>query len=100
MGVWGVVIVVVLIILGIIIYQNGWEGFKAKPVQSSYDSAKSVVNTGKNVVGYFHNGNNSELIEVGKIPCKTNEDCNILIDCQMDLCQCYDDGTCYIEGGG
>jgi len=91
----GIVIIIALIIVGVGVYNDGWEGFKANPLESAVDSGKTIIDTGK---GFFGNESvNETLVEVGMIPCAINEDCNLLADCQTDLCQCYDNGICYLK---
>ena len=100
MNIWGILLVIALIIVGVAVYQNGWEGFKSNFIGSSIESTKTIYSTGENVVGFFTGDNDTDLIEVGMLPCTSNEDCNnILSECNPDLCQCYTDGICYRQGG-
>ena len=91
----GIVIIIVGIILIVAVYQGGFEGVKENPLESTIDSVQSIYGTGKNVVDYAQGDNNTELTEVGMIPCATNEDCAILDGCEDNACQCYDNGVCY-----
>lgn len=100
MNIWGIVFIIIGIIVVVAVYQQGWENFKSSWFQSSIDSTKTIYDTGKNIVDYATQENSTdstELIEVGMIPCKTNEDCESLEECKDGACQCYSDGICYIE---
>jgi len=94
MSIWGIIFIIAGIILTIAIYQNGMEGLKATPAESVLGSAKTIVNAGKNVVGYAQ-GTNESIVKIGMIPCKINEDCSILNECINSTCLCYTDGFCY-----
>lgn len=95
---------IILIIIGIFvvmgIVRDGTEGFKSKPIQSVWDSSKSIVNTGKDIVDKFKGGEEnitSGLIEVGQIPCATDADCNLITECQPNYtCVCRD-SSCWKE---
>ena len=99
MNIWGILLVIALIVVGVAVYQNGWEGFKADYLGSSIESTKTIYSTGENVVGLFTGNNDTETIDVGKLPCTSNEICNdILSECE-NQCLCFDDGICRKVGG-
>ena len=100
MKIIGIILIVLGIIVAIGIYQSGgWASYKENIFGNSIQSTKSIFNTGKNVVGYIQGENaTQDLVEVGMIPCKTNEDCIILDECANGACTCYTDGICYKRG--
>ena len=94
----GFILVVLGIIVLVAIYNDGFEGFKANPLESTVDSTKKIIETGKDAVGFIkdNTGNTTaDLVEVGKLPCATNEDCDLLEACGNSSCVCYDNGACY-----
>ena len=95
-------IILAIIIVGVIflvmMQQRGWEGTKENPLDSTIQASKTIADTGKDafnkgkeIIENFKNdeNNNTNLVEIGQIPCLSNQDCNILDECNED-CICQD----------
>jgi hypothetical protein len=95
MNMWGIIIILVLIVLGIAWYQSGTEGIKTDPGQSVLGAGKSIFNFGKGIV-VKDTTTNSTM--VGMVPCTTNEDCDRISECIAGKCLCFTDGNCYRNG--
>ena len=96
-------IIFILIVIGVIVLlavyqQGGWEGYKSNPADGTIESVKTI---GEGIKTNFEKGkelidknNQSNLTEIGQIPCAINEDCNILTECVGSLCIC-EGGSCF-----
>ncbi len=92
-----VVIIGIFVVMGIV--RDGTEGLKESPLQSIWDSGKTVVSTGANIVNKFGDNEtitDSGLIEVGQIPCVTDADCNLLEECKQYKCLCLEE-SCFLK---
>ena len=102
---FGIIFIIVLIILGVAIYQNGFDGLKEEPVQSSLDSTKTIyeagkkaVNAGKDIYDNTKSGSSSETVTLTKIGqpfCTNDADCLTLEECSDSTCVCGEGGYCY-----
>lgn len=95
MNMLGFILIIALIVVGVAIYNDGWEKFQENPLDSIINGGKKIIDTGKDITSNLNN--ETELIEVGKLPCANNEDCNLLEACENN-CTCFDNGVCY-QGG-
>jgi len=96
----GFFIIIIVIFAGIMLFQKGIDKVKEEPLQSTIDTGKSIVGAGKDVIVKFTSDtpeNTSELINLGNVPCDTDEECDRIIECADDGCVCTD-GECYQDG--
>jgi len=107
----GVILIVAGIIVAVALYQDGWEGIKSNPAQSTIDSSKTIFDAGKKVVGvttdaYDNIKSKSESTtesseekiwtKIGQPFCSQDSDCTTLEECtNNNPCQCRENGYCY-----
>lgn len=88
MGKVGIIVGIVMLLAIFVIYQNGYESTKEKPLDTTMSSIKYLFNEGKQAISNM-NSNGME------IKCYSNEDCNMIQECN-NTCICnIDDGKCY-----
>jgi len=108
----GVIVVIVGIVFLVSLSQDGWDGFKSNPGQSTIDSSKTIFETGKKVVdtgkNIYDNSKSGDttapatesgsdpLSRIGQPFCSTDLDCDTLEECnESNPCICGEDGYCY-----
>lgn len=106
---FGIILIIFVALLAMTFFRDGTDTIKEEPFQSTVESGKIVFETGKGVVSWGAQQYNSinqdtetsnpetNLIEIGQIPCATDEDCNEFLSQCDDNCQCID-LTCWKEG--
>ena len=100
MGVGIKIIVVVIVLIAIVmVVQNGWEGIRAEPFDSTIQASQTIgnktidaFNKGKEIINNFKNNenNNTNLVEIGQIPCNDDSQCNQEIGICENNCICQD----------
>ena len=105
----GIILIVVAVIVIVAISQNGWDGLKSNPLDSTIQASKTIADTGKDaydkgkeIVENFKNNEdnettiNEQLTEIGKISCTSDGMCNELIsECGGDCICDTTNGICY-----
>ena len=95
-----IVLIVIGLLVGITAIRDGTNEVKENPIMSTVDSGKIVFDVGKDIVqgisGSESFDSNSSLRELGQIPCSTDEDCDILTECEGETCLCVE-GSCFVE---
>lgn len=99
MNLAGILLIIIGIIIAVALYQNGFQGLKEKPLDSTIQSTKTI---GEGIKYTYEQGKGlitkKETNEIGKIPCAINADCNLIKECQENLCLCNaEKGICYKE---
>lgn len=103
------IILIGIVIVGLVaVSQDGLEGVRANPTQSTIDSSQTIWDTGKKAVKIGQDAfdkakgtNPSEsstesseekiLTEIGQIPCATDNDCNEMISECENQCICKEE---------
>jgi len=103
------IIIVIVLIIGITTWvQNGTDGIKNAPFQSTWDSTKDITektkdgfDKGKEIIDNFKSDGNNEgsseennevLVEVGQMPCSSDNQCNELLEEACGgVCVCVDE---------
>ena len=104
----GIIAIIVGVLLLMTFFRDGAEEIKTNAIGSTMESGQIVFNTGKNIVNWGSQQFNQEQIantdtsktriDIGQIPCATNEDCDLLDACSEIICFCDNvQGVCYKE---
>lgn len=108
-NIWVISLIIVGVLVGMTFFRDGAETIKTDPLGSTLESGQIAFNTGQNIVQWgsqqFNSGENVEninlnktRIDIGQIPCATNEDCVLLDACNGITCFCDNvQGICYKE---
>jgi len=95
----GIIVIIGAILVAMTFFRDGSDTIVDSPLQSTIESGKIVFEAGKNIVqqgqqtfNQIQNQENTEpnLIEVGQIPCATDDDCNEFLSQCDDDCLCID----------
>ena len=96
-------LIIIVVIIGILVVmsvmRDGTDTLKSEPLQSTLESSKAIIDAGKDIVNKFQDDENitkTGLIEVGKIPCNTDADCNAISECEYYKCICQSE-SCFLE---
>ena len=101
----GIILIIVAIIFLVALQQQGWEGFKAEPFDSTIQSTKKIGEVSKDVfdktketIDNFKNDENnnegSNPINLGRPFCQEDSDCNTIQQCENN-CSCIG-GECFL----
>jgi len=99
MNIWGILLIILIIIVGLGMFQQGFQGFKEKPIMSSIEASKTI---GEKTVDTFQwskdkiQGSSDSLKNLGLPLCSDNSSCNTLQSCKDNLCSCIQ-GECFKE---
>lgn len=107
-NIWVIVLIIVGILVGMTFLRDGTETIKTDPLGSTLESGQIAFNTGKNIVQWgsqqYNNINSANQsnsrktrIDIGQIPCATNEDCNLINECNNNCFCDKEQGICYKE---
>ena len=87
----------IIIILAITVIDKGFNKVKEAPFKETLDTGtntiKSIFDFGKDVVSNDETEEDTEKTNLGMIPCTTDEDCDLLNECDNN-CSCQE-GNCF-----
>lgn len=87
-------VLIVIFVYGLLTSKYTLDDFMDNPLDNFVDSGKEILDKTLNTLNLDSPLSDGERINYGKPDCLTNEDCNTIEECKIDLCVC-ESGECY-----